>query len=121
MGSWRRTRGYGGGDAADVHHVMHVNQSSSRGSSWRIMDLIDRLNRGNNSTTEMSDFLFSAMYLLMGTMWSEVLKINCNKTDFSMGIAPNSLSEKFNIFGDMKKYFLGKTLKKFGFLMVCTC
>ena len=32
----------------------------------------------------MSDFLFSAKYLLMGTMWSEVLKINCNKTDFSM-------------------------------------
>ena len=60
----------------------------------------------------MSDFLFSAMYLLMGTMWSEVLKINCNKTDFSMGIAPNSLSEKFHVFGDMKKYFLGKTLKK---------
>ena len=69
----------------------------------------------------MSDFLFSAMYLLMGTMWSEVLKINCNKTDFSMGIAPNSLSEKFNVFGDMEKYFLGKTLKKIGFIMVCTC
>ena len=79
------------------------------------------LGLGNQLTTEMSDFLFSAMYLLMGTMWSEVLKINCNKTDFSMGIAPNSLSEKFNIFGDMTKYFFGKSLKKKGCLMVCTC
>ena len=69
----------------------------------------------------MSDFLFSAMYLLMGTMWSEVLKLNCNKTEFSMRIAPNSLPEKFNIFGDMTKYFFGKSLKKKGYLMVCTC
>ena len=61
----------------------------------------------------MPDLLFSAMYPLIDEKWSAVLKINCKKTDFSIGIAFNSLPEKFIFFGDMEKYVLGKSLKNF--------